>query len=86
VVTIFKFPIYIGKGQTIQVPKGAQFLTANEQDGALWVWALVNPVAQNEPAVISVFGTGFTIPQIPLLHIGTIFCRDGMVWHVFKHQ
>ena len=53
------------------------------------MWALVNPIAEQEQVYFEVFGTGHLIWPLELSirsrkYLGTLQALDGLVWHVFK--
>lgn len=85
---IFKYPLRAEGQQTITMPKGGEILSVQFQNGAICVWALVNPDAEPEGRVIDIFGTGHPVLPVDALgatrkHLGTV--QDaGLVWHVFE--
>ena len=56
--TIWKFPLCVTDAQTVEMPERANLLHADMQDGALTVWALVDPTTPKVRRVIYVRGTG----------------------------
>lgn len=82
---IWKFPIGIVDLQNLLMPEGAEILTAQVQEGGLFLWALVNPAAPAQRRVIEILGTGFEIADAERKHIATAQMADGsLVWHVFE--
>ena len=70
---------------TINMPVGAQILTAQEQGGGVALWALVDPGAQKHNRTFSVYATGQTHHDNPGLYIGTVQVQGGaIVLHVFE--
>ena len=70
----------------IQMQKGAQILSVQNQRGTIYLWALVNPSIEKEERRFIVIGTGPTIePEVVsrLKFVGTVQV-DLFVWHVFE--
>lgn len=85
--TIHKYPVEIKKENIIPMPKGAQVLTVQLQNGLPYVWALVDPKAPQVNRSIEIYGTGHDIPDIETvrLYIGTFQSSGGIfVFHVFE--
>lgn len=85
--TIWKFQLAITDAQCIDMPEGAEILTAQFQSGALCLWALVDSLNQKRPRTIEIFGTGNPISEF----IGTRrFIATAqmpnlpLVWHLFE--
>lgn len=86
-LTIFKYQIPLNSHFILKLPVGAICLSAQEQDGVPYLWALVNPNAATERRLFSLFGTGHTIDTPPGRHIGTFQMNGGQfVWHLFETQ
>lgn len=85
--TIWKYPLEIVNSQTLEVPQGCKFLSVAEQNGALVLYALVDPSAKLEKTEVLIRGTGHPIDEGKLLSnefIGSVVSAGGMlVWHVF---
>lgn len=86
---IWKYPIRITDFNSIEVPKGAEFLSAKVQNGQLTVWALVTPTAPKVNRTIRIFGTGNPTDNDfeTLTFIDTVLTHnDSLVWHVFSEN
>lgn len=83
--TIWKFPLARVDRQSVNVPRGARFLSAGVQAGQIVAWALVNPHAPDEVWTVLVIGTGNPIPPDSLTGMAYLTTvQDGpFVWHVF---
>lgn len=70
---------------TREVPKGARFLHAHEQEGVVCAWALVDPYGEVEQRNFALVGTGHPAPPADQGdYIGTAhFPAQGLVWHLF---
>lgn len=85
---VFKYFLPLGGECTLQLPRGAQVLSAKEQNGQLCLWALVDPSETiMYDRFFSVLGTG--IPHFNTMvdfhHIDTIMMMGGqLVLHVFE--
>ena len=68
----------------LSVPEGARPLHVGFQKGSMCLWALVDPGADKAPARLMIYGTGRSVDDEHLLHLGTIISSDhALVWHVF---
>lgn len=83
VSTIWKYPLVSHGVISINMPQGAEVLSAQMQLGFVTLWALVGPRTVYEMRTFLVVGTGNALPPANLSHISTIL--DGpYVWHVFE--
>jgi hypothetical protein len=82
-MTIWKFPLEKFELQTIRMPQGANIIAAQIQEGAICLWALVDPARPLEPRDFFTCGTGARIVFEKIWYIGTV--QDPpFVWHVFE--
>lgn len=79
---IYKYPLTVTDKQTVYMPQGASVLSLDTQNRTPTIWAAVDPDQDNVAVNIVMAGTGHTLPDIPLKHIGTAQI-DGFVWHYF---
>lgn len=87
VKSVWKFTLEPGyETQAIEMPKGAEILTAREQGNSVCVWAMVDTRAMREARRFSVIGTGWQVPERNRKYIGTAQFIDGapLVFHVFE--
>jgi hypothetical protein len=85
--TIYKYTLNIDSHQAIEVPSGAEFLSAQIQNGKVCVWALVDPNAKKELELFIIAGTGHPFPEQPkqFQFLGTVQQAGGaLVWHIFR--
>lgn len=70
----------------IEMPVGAEVLSAHEQDGNLRIWVLVNPDALFTMREFYVFSTGVEFEMPPYLQfVDTVHLYEGrFVGHVFQ--
>lgn len=88
---VWKFSLSLLDEQTVFVPcrSTTRFLDCQLQNGALALWALVDPRApgSTEPVTIKLLGTGHEHPDKRLEgfnHLSTVQMNGGaLVWHVF---
>lgn len=82
--TIWKFVLRIERGpQRIDMPHGAEVLSAQMQGDALTLWALCEPEKGPTRRTFAVYGTGFSMPDACGKFIGTV--QDGhLAWHLFE--
>lgn len=81
---VWKFSVPVQDGNFIyQLPKGAQFLSAQNQGSELQSWWLVDLA---EPALelraFRIFGTGHPVPS-EYVYLATVQ-QDRFVWHLFE--
>lgn len=83
---IFKYFLFVCDFQRIELPKGAQILTVQAQNGDPKLWALVDENAASEVREFLTIGTGNSAPVTPRdTYIGTYQIHDGdLVFHVFE--
>lgn len=80
---IWKYDLAITDRQTLHLPRDAELLLVDQQQGRLRLWALVDATADHEPRLFAIYGTGHPLPDNPGLHLGTVVI-DPYVWHVFE--
>jgi hypothetical protein len=84
--TIYKYELKIVDLQEIELPVGANIISAQVQNGKVYVWAIVNTELTPEFRTIIIYGTGNPMyGYSPTTHnfIGTV--QDGQyVWHIFE--
>ena len=79
--TIYKYTLD-SQDCTLHLPKGAEILTIQLQNGIPTLWALVNPMTVTEERHICIVGTGWQVED-NMKYITTYM--DGyFVWHVFE--
>lgn len=86
VKVVYKY--MLGQVSAIKMPKGAQILTVKEQGDEIFLWALVDPLAESEQRNFVVFGTGHEIydyAEDGMKYLGTVHLDSGrLVFHVFE--
>lgn len=85
--TIWKTVLEVTDEQEIEVPSGAEFLTARDQMEAICVWFRCDPDKPKSKRQISIRGTGHKAPaRDESRYLGTAFLHGGqLVFHVFEH-
>ncbi len=69
----------------IRMQIGAKILCAQEQNGAICIWAEVDPQAATEERAFEVFGTGHPMQESVRVYIGTAMMEGGsLVFHVYE--
>lgn len=84
--TIWKFPLSNGSPQRIDMPKGAEILSIQQQGGMAQLWALVDSEQPSDPRYIEIYGTGQRIHEsvnVKRKYLATFQQRE-FVWHVFE--
>ena len=81
-----EYPLKVADQQYVEMPYGAQILSAHVQAGQICLWALVDPEQPPEQRSVVVLGTGHPAPSFigRMLFIGTVLLSGGsLVFHVF---
>lgn len=83
--TIWKFPLAMeSKDQLIEMPRGAQVVNVDMQDGRVCLWAIVDEDMMEEPRIFVVSGTGWGVASYAR-YVGTAAQGGGgFVWHVWE--
>jgi len=69
----------------IDMPKGAQLLDVQVQNGYPQLWALVDPDAEMEERYLTIVGTGHDIGLGNMEYVGTYQIDGGIfIFHVFE--
>ena len=82
--TIWKAVLKAENVQDIEMPEGAEILTAREQHEDLCIWFSCDPSKPKTKRRIAVVGTGHPAPE-GARYIGSGFFHGGsLVFHVFE--
>lgn len=84
---VFKYRVPIEDELVLVMPKGAEILHCDEQQGQPFFWALVDLNAPKEERLFVLRGTGHLIdrPSETLVYVGTHHLRSrGLVFHLFE--
>lgn len=84
-MTIWKFDLVLTDNQSISMPKGAQILSVQWQNG-IRIWAMCDDSAELIERHFVIRGTGHVIPERlfrTLTHLASVQV-DIFVWHVFE--
>ena len=84
---IWKFDLTLDARQEIELPDGAQFLTAQQVRGYVLLWALVDEKAATVTRTIATYyGKGSQLPDNPGAYIATVQTHGGaLVYHFFEY-
>lgn len=75
--------------QTVVMPRAAQVLSVQTQDGLPQLWALVDEKAPTEQRTFAIYGTGNPMPDCADYgrFVGTYQMYGGsLVFHVFEQE
>jgi len=84
---IYKFELQPGKN-IIEINTLPRVLTVAEQNDKMFFWAAVTLEYEKRKIDFDVVGTGQSLEPGFILnkkYIGTIHCKNGLVWHVFAN-
>lgn len=86
---IFKYQMPVLEQFTIDLPKNAEIIRVQDQDGVFWLWAVVDTDAPMEKRYFRAFKTGASIPNgIELKYIGfcAIFVQMELGLYIFEEM
>lgn len=84
--TIWKFELPCDNNPiVVEMPKGAEVLSAGVQDDEIVIWALVSPGRELTQRKFAVFGTGHEVTEDVSAGglVNTVF-MGSLVFHVFE--
>ena len=84
---VWKYAVPPGQLVELDIKKGAQLLHAGAQvtEGHAQIWALVDPDAKTEKRYFRLVGTGHSIAEEIVQHVGTFNMMEGvLVFHIFE--
>jgi len=86
---IFKYSLPVQEKYIIELPKGAKIIRVEDVDGLFFLWAIVNPEAENESRYLEFYKTGQPIetPLENLVMLGTckLFIMQELCLYVFEN-
>lgn len=84
--TIWKFELETTDDIKLSMPKAAQILSLQTQNGVPCIWAMVNPANEKEERTFRIYGTGHPIDaEKEQRFVGTYQLLGGqLVFHVFE--
>ena len=84
---IYKYELPVSDSPVIKMPIGAEILCVDNQNDTLYIWAIIDPNAEQVSMKFKVFVTGQIINDNLVLKrdfIGTVLFNNGsLVFHVF---
>lgn len=87
---IFKYRLPFMEIASIDMPVGAVVIRVDGLDGALWVWAIVDPDVPVETRSFRLFKTGAEMPDdiqaYVYLGCGAIFIQMELMMYVFERR
>jgi hypothetical protein len=79
--TIYKYPLSFPT-HIVYLPEGCRIVKLAEQDGAMYIWAIVDTGGLSIARRFTFVGTGHPLPVGEYEYIDTIF-QGPFVWHLF---
>jgi hypothetical protein len=87
---IYKYRLPFMEVSHIDMPYEANIIRVDGLDGALWVWAIVDPDAPIERREFHLFKTGAAMPDdianFAYLGCGAIFIQMELMMYVFERR
>lgn len=82
---IWKFNLSVQSNFEIEMPKGAEIISVQSQNGSGVMWAICDTSAEKETRTFGIYGTGHNMPADGLKYVGTYQEAGGaLVWHLFE--
>lgn len=82
-MSIWKFALPLKGLVCVEMPKGADLLSVDDQRGQICLWALCNTKADTVKRWFRIIGTGHQIDSEVGKFVATVQ-QDSFVWHVFE--
>lgn len=83
---IYKYPVVITGWQRVPMARGAEILSIQVQNDAMWLWALVDTAEPTEAREVHMVGTGHTFPSQSFPPYLATVQFGPYVWHFFAHR
>jgi hypothetical protein len=82
---VYKYPLIVADLQHVALPIWSRPLTVQVQQGALCLWALVNPAGPTRGLAVRMVGTGHDFADaLDWTYLATVQLHGGdLVYHVF---
>jgi hypothetical protein len=80
---IYKYKIEPEKTK-LELPRGAEILSANVKGDDAYIWALVDPDVPLTDRVIGAYATGYSNVPVGAKFIDTVHFQNGLVFHIFE--
>ena len=83
---IWKYQIPVLEDFTVDLPDGAEIIRFANEEGMLWIWAVVNPDAEIVPKRLLAFKTGAEMPDMKLNYLGcaAIYIQAELMLYYFE--
>ena len=85
--SIFKYRLPFMEVATVALPVGAKIVRCAGQEGALWLWAIVDTEVEIEQRTFYLFKTGAPMPihlDLEYLGCGAIFVQMELMMYIFQ--
>lgn len=83
---VWKFPIPMQDHFALEMPREARILSCATQDGAPFLWAVVDPEKPRRAHRFDLVGTGQPVPHADAPYVGSFQLFGGnLVFHLFVH-
>lgn len=83
---IWKFPLAATDKQTIRIAAERKIRSVVVQDGAMVIYAEVDPESGDEDATVHIIATGGRVPE-DTLYVGVcMFCHGAVAYHIYIDQ
>jgi hypothetical protein len=84
---IWKFPLKIDRLQTLTLPTPYKILSIQMQEDRPMMWVELDDEGAPTSIEISIYGTGWEVPNDPGQYIATIVLDSaGLVWHFYMRN
>lgn len=88
---IYKYRLPFMEVAIVEMPFNAEIIRVDGLDGALWIWAIVDPTAAIEKRTFHLFKTGANMPDdicegYMYVGCGAIFVQMELMMYVFERH
>lgn len=84
--TIWKYQIPVLEDFTVKLPRGAEIIRFANENGMLWIWAIVEPDNPIEEKRLLAFKAGAEMPSVGLRYLGcaAIYVQAELMLYYFE--
>jgi hypothetical protein len=83
--TIHKYQLQLADEQPVEMPSGAEIISAHAQYNVPCIWAIVETDNPTVKRSIAMCGTGCPVPVGNYRFVGTtVTCEGALIWHIFQ--
>lgn len=85
---IWKYQMPVSEKFKMKLPKGAEIVRMAGENGMLWLWAIVDPSAEDEERTFHAFKAGGTMPddisKLEFRGMAHIYIQQELMLYIFE--